>query len=126
MLFSLWKIYFILLGVLHYLGSIKKKDIQMIWTFENILSNKITAVIGRDNPKDIFDIYLISKFYTINWGEILKSAQDKSVFEFDDLIVRLKSFPPQLLKSIRLVDKTFLDNFENEFPQIIEIIQKEN
>ncbi len=35
-------------------------------TIENILSNKITAVIGRDNPKDIFDIYLISKFYTID------------------------------------------------------------
>jgi len=59
-------------------------------------------------------------------SKILKSAQDKSVFSFDDLIIRLKSFPPQLLQSIRLVDKTFLDNFENEFPQIIETIQKEN
>jgi len=101
------------------------KNGYQIDTIENILSNKITAVIGRDNPKDIFDIYLISKFYTIDWSEILKSAQDKSVFSFDDLIIRLKSFPPQLLQSIRLVDKTFLDNFENEFPQIIETIQKE-
>lgn len=102
------------------------KNGYQIDTIENILSNKITAVIGRDNPKDIFDIYLISKFYTIDWSKILKSAQDKSVFSFDDLIIRLKSFPPQLLQSIRLVDKTFLDNFENEFPQIIETIQKEN
>lgn len=92
---------------------------------ENILSNKITAVIGRDNPKDIFDIYLISKFYTISWGEILKSSREKSVFSFDDLIVRLKSFPSQLLESINLIDKTFLNNFENEFPKIIENIQKE-
>lgn len=37
-------------------------------TVENILSNKITAVIGRDNPKDIFDIYLIWKFYEIRWS----------------------------------------------------------
>lgn len=102
------------------------KNGYQIDTIENILSNKITAVIGRDNPKDIFDIYLISKFYTIDWSKILKSAQDKSVFSFDDLIIRLKSFPPQLLQSIRLVDKTFLDNFENEFPKIIETIKKEN
>lgn len=27
----------------------------------NILSNKITAVMGRDNPKDIFDICLIAR-----------------------------------------------------------------
>ena len=35
----------------------------LIDNVENILSNKITAVIGRDNPKDIFDIYLIWKLY---------------------------------------------------------------
>ena len=33
------------------------KDCFLIDNIENILSNKITAVMGRDNPKDIFDIY---------------------------------------------------------------------
>ncbi|MEA1953843.1 MAG: nucleotidyl transferase AbiEii/AbiGii toxin family protein [Campylobacterota bacterium] len=94
-------------------------------TIENILSNKITAVIGRDNPKDIFDIYLISKFYTIDWREILDAAQDKSAFSLDDLIVRLKSFPHRLLKSINLIDKTFLNEFEDEFKTIINKIKKE-
>lgn len=102
------------------------KNGYQIDTIENILSNKITAVIGRDNPKDIFDIYLICQFYTVDWSEILKAAQDKSVFSFDDLIIRLKSFPPQLLQNIRLIDKTFLEHFENEFPQIIEAIKKEH
>ena len=92
---------------------------------ENILSNKITAVIGRDNPKDIFDIYLISQFYTVDWREILESAQEKSVFSFDDLIIRLKSFPPRLLQSINLIDEKFLDNFQNDFELIIEKIKKE-
>ncbi len=94
-------------------------------TVENILSNKITAVIGRDNPKDIFDIYLISRFYTIDWYEILESAQDKSVFSFDDLIIRLQSFPSQLLHGINLIDKDFLNNFKNDFSDLIEIIKKE-
>jgi len=94
-------------------------------TIENILSNKLTAVLGRDNPKDIFDIYLISQFYTIDWKEILLSAQEKLVFSVDDLIVRLKSFPPRLLQSINLVDRNFLDNFENDFELLVDRIKKE-
>ena len=70
------------------------KNGYQIDTIDNILSNKIRVVIRRDNPKDIFDIYLIYTIYTIEWDEILKSRQDKLLFEFDDLIVRLKSFPP--------------------------------
>lgn len=39
----------------------------LIDTIENILSNKLTAVIGRDNPKDIFDIYLIWKLIGVSY-----------------------------------------------------------
>ena len=96
----------------------------IIDNIENILSNKITAVIGRDNPKDIFDIYLISKFYNINWQDIISSAKDKLEFSIDELIVRLVSFPQELFKNINLIDKNFLDDFEKEFPKIIEQIKK--
>lgn len=91
-------------------------------SIENILSNKITAVIGRDNPKDIFDIYLISRYYIIDWQEILKSAQEKSVFSMDDLIIRLKSFPHQLLGSINLIERSFLDSFQDDFAILLEEI----
>lgn len=89
---------------------------------ENILSNKITAVISRDNPKDIFDIYLISKFHDFVWQDILTSAKDKLVFNIDDLVYRMKSFPLNLLKKIDLADPDFLNNFESEFVFIIEDI----
>ena len=92
-------------------------------TIENILSNKITAVIGRDNPKDIFDIYLISRYYSVNWQEILDSAQEKSVFSIDDLIVRLKSFPYRLLGSINLIDEGFLDSFKDDYGALIDEIE---
>lgn len=91
-------------------------------TIENILSNKITAVIGRDNPKDIFDIYLISRYYSVDWKEILDSAQEKSVFAIDDLIVRLKSFPYRLLGSINLIDERFLDTFQDDYSALIDEI----
>ncbi|OQY49853.1 MAG: hypothetical protein B6240_02700, partial [Desulfobacteraceae bacterium 4572_87] len=68
------------------------KNSYIIDNVENILSNKLTAVIGRDNPKDIFDIYLISKFYTFSWSDILNSAHKKAGFSNEDLIIRLKSF----------------------------------
>ncbi len=94
----------------------------IIDTIDNILSNKITAVIGRDNPKDIFDIYLICRFYNFNWEKILKAAQKKASFMHEDLIIRLKSFPISMLERIRIIDEKFLDNFEKEFPVIIEEI----
>lgn len=90
----------------------------------NILSNKITAIIGRDNPKDIFDIYLISKNYTFNWSEILNNAQEKLHFQKEDLLYRLQSFPISLLKKLKTTDEHFLDAFESNFAKIIHDIQE--
>ncbi len=86
------------------------------------LSNKITAVIGRDNPKDIFDIYLIWKFYKIDWQEILDAAHKKAGFSNEELIVRLKSFPYELLDEIKIIDETFLKDFSIDFLKIIDEI----
>ena len=93
--------------------------------WENILANKLTAVIGRDNSKDIFDIYLICQHYSFEWSDILDAAHDKSGFTDEDLIVRLKSFPSALFTKINIIDKDFLNNFERDLPLIIlEIEQK--
>jgi len=100
------------------------KERYAIDNVENILSNKITAIVGRDNPKDIFDIYLISKNYSFDWKDILESAHNKAGFSDDELLVRLKTFPPELLKSIRLTDEKFLDDFDSDFPQVIKNISK--
>jgi len=91
---------------------------------ENILSNKLTAIIGRDNPKDIFDIYLIDKYNSIDFEEIIKIAQDKMHFSKDDLLIRLKSFPTYLLKGIKLIDKDFLNDFSKNYKQIIKKIER--
>jgi hypothetical protein len=94
----------------------------LIDNVENILSNKLTAVIGRDNPKDVFDIYLICLFYSFSWEDILNSAHEKAGFSNEDLVIRLKSFPVELFGRINCVDNNFLDNFDTEFPDIIEEI----
>ena len=106
----------------HYKDVIVLDSGYIIDNVENILSNKLTAVIGRDNPKDIFDIYLISKYYRFDWKEILESAHQKAGFGDEELIVRLKSFPKHLLKQINLIDNTFLKDFDQQFEIIIKEI----
>ncbi len=96
-----------------YLFDTKNLENYLLDTVENILSNKITAVIGRD-------IYLIWKFYVIKWSEILDAAHKKAGFSNEELIIRLKSFPEELLKEIKIID----DNFSNDFSKIIDEINK--
>lgn len=91
----------------------------IIDNIENILSNKLTAILGRDNPKDIFDVYVIWKFYSFSWKEILDAAHRKSQFKDEELIVRLKSFPKKLLEKLRITDPHFLDNFDSDYPTIV-------
>ena len=102
-----------------YKDVVVNKDGFLLDNIENILSNKITAVVGRDNPKDIFDIYLISKFYKFDWNEILDSAHKKAGFSDEELIIRLKSFPKKMLEEIKVVDNTFLNDFDIEYSKII-------
>lgn len=95
----------------------------IIDTIDNILANKLTAIMGRDTPKDVFDIYLISKTYKFHWNEIIEAAQKKSQFALEDLIVRLESFPSLMLDSLSLVDSDYLNTFENDLPKLIEKIR---
>lgn len=105
-----------------YKDVVVTKDGYIIDNIENILSNKLTAVIGRDNPKDIFDIYLIWRYYKFDWIQIVKSAHEKASFSDEELIVRLKSFPRSLLDEIILVDKYFLNDFDKEYPKLVDEI----
>ena len=93
---------------------------------ENILSNKITAVISRDNGKDIFDIYLIALNSDFSWHNILSNAKEKMFFSKEQLIYRLEKFPQILLEKIKLVEPDFLKKFNERFPHIINDIIAEN
>ena len=95
----------------------------LIDTVENILSNKLTAVMGRDNPKDMFDIFLINKFYDFDFCAILESAHEKAGFSDDDLITRLKGFPVSWIEKISIIDEGFLDGFEAGIVSVIAQIE---
>ena len=103
-------------------GRALVKENMLIDNIENILANKLTAIIGRDNAKDIFDVYMIDKYYDPDYKRAYECAREKMFFEIGDLVYRLKTFPKEMLSEIRLIQKDFLDDFTLE--QIINKIKE--
>jgi hypothetical protein len=62
-------------------------------TVTNILANKLTAIVGRDEPKDVFDIVTIATHFSFNWKEIFNHSKEKALINEIDIEQRLFSFP---------------------------------
>ena len=71
----------------------------------NILSNKLTAIISRDEPKDIFDIIHIALKYSFNWPDVFNDAKQKAVINEIDVEQRLHSFPIASLHNVDWLNK---------------------
>ena len=75
--------------VLRYGRSVRTEGGLRIDNIGNITANKITAIVGRDEPKDVFDLFILARNESFDWKEILKAAERKSVFEREYLLYRL-------------------------------------
>lgn len=69
----------------------------------NILANKLAAITGRDEPKDIFDIIHLSLNYSYNWREIFSHAKQKAVINELDVEQRLATFPVEWLQRVNWI-----------------------
>lgn len=69
-------------------------------TVTNILSNKLTTIVGRDEPKDVFDIVTISTNFSFNWHEMFKHAKEKAMINEIDVEQRLFTFPVSYLLNV--------------------------
>ncbi len=109
--------------------SVRCKDViitedgYILDNIENILSNKLTSIISRDEPKDIFDIYMIYKHCKINWKEVLECAHQKAYFGNEELLIRLKTFPKKLIKKLNVIEDEFLKDFESNYLELIKHIE---
>ena len=81
-------------------GNTKKTYFGEIDTPANILSNKISSIINRDEAKDIYDIIYISLNYRFNWREIFFDAKKKAVINEIDVEKRIKNFPVDWLLNV--------------------------
>ncbi|MEJ5189892.1 nucleotidyl transferase AbiEii/AbiGii toxin family protein [Treponema sp. J25] len=85
------------IGIPVYSGPIR------IDTVRNILSNKICALLNRDEPKDVADILWIAMKRQFNWSDIIADAQKKDIFLLEDILLRLKTFPITLLETVPFI-----------------------
>ncbi|MBN1199016.1 MAG: nucleotidyl transferase AbiEii/AbiGii toxin family protein, partial [Bacteroidales bacterium] len=88
-------------------------------TVGNILANKLTTLVSRDEPKDVFDIVTISSFYSFNWSNVFVYALRKAIIAEPDVAMRLTTFPVELLEG-----KDWLMNpvDSNDFKQKLNIV----
>jgi predicted nucleotidyltransferase component of viral defense system len=90
----------------YYVGKHVAYKYGQIDTPINILSNKLTAIVGRDEPKDIFDIIQLSLNYSFNWPDIFSHAKQKAVINELDVEQRLVSFPVEWLENVNWLSKS--------------------
>jgi predicted nucleotidyltransferase component of viral defense system len=87
--------------VVNYVGNPQVVNNFKIDNVQNILCNKLTALIGRDEPKDVFDIVCISLNYSFNWKQIFLNAKEKSLMNELDILERMTTFPVELFKEVK-------------------------
>ena len=64
----------------------------------NILSNKISTIVNRDEPKDVFDIIHIALNYKFNWKTAFFETKEKNIINEIDVEQRINTFPIKLFE----------------------------
>ncbi|MFZ5367946.1 MAG: nucleotidyl transferase AbiEii/AbiGii toxin family protein [Spirochaetota bacterium] len=108
------------------IGLPQKLGKLRIDTVRNILSNKICAILGRDEAKDMADFLWISKNRRFYWPEIITEAQQKEIFTQEDLIYRLRAFPVTMLEHVTFQQEISYTELQKELQQIIKDIEQQD
>jgi predicted nucleotidyltransferase component of viral defense system len=72
----------------------------------NILANKLTALVSRDEPKDIVDIIYLSLNYSFDWMNIFHHAKQKALINELDIEQRLNSFSVEWLENVKWLNQS--------------------
>lgn len=106
----------------------RQKIYSKVDNLENILSNKLSALISRDEAKDVVDILMISQKIEIDWKKIFSDVNSKAVGIFPlDVSKRLVDFPVEMIGRIKWVEgmrpdvKTFKKNINLLCDSILKI-----
>ena len=91
---------------------------------KNILANKLTALVSRDEVKDVVDIWKIWQETDLDWEEVFLNANSKAVGISPIAVAKkLDSFPPALLSQIKWQQEPpSEDQFTTDLEKLIEEI----
>ena len=86
---------------------------------ENILANKITALLDREEPKDLADIWGFCCLMGLSLGEALTGAQGKAAGVFPvDLARLLISVTPTDWRQVRWINAPPVEQFLNDLREL--------
>lgn len=85
----------------------------------NLCANKICAILGRDEPKDVFDLYTVYRHETQDWQKILSEAGEKCVLDPEMLKLRLDSFPLDMIDYLHVMNKDVLVGFKQDYSKMV-------
>lgn len=112
--------------VAHHYGKLEAKSFfPKVDNVLNILSNKLSALISRDEPKDVVDIWIISKNISVDWPAIFLDVNSKAVGIFPpEITKRLAEFPIELIDLIKWIpeQKPSRAEFEKSLSKICDSI----
>lgn len=106
----------------HYGGFLKNEIFDKIDNVDNILSNKLSALISREQAKDVVDIWVMAKDKKIDWKQIYLSVGSKAAGIFPPIVAeKLNAFPRELLNQINWVDNSpEVTTFDKDMLKIID------
>jgi len=106
----------------YYGRTVKSESGYVLDNAMNMSANKLCAIVGRDEPKDVFDLFLLSTLTEYSWKTISEIAHQKELFENDMLEYRLKTFPLFLLDKLVLIDRSFLSVVKSNYHIMVDDI----
>lgn len=96
-------------------------------SLENILTNKISAIIGRTEIKDVVDIWAICKESSFDWRTILNKAyQKEACIDVDFICGILENATSQSLSTIRWIEDINIESIKSDLTVICSDIIKED
>jgi hypothetical protein len=106
----------------HYGGFEQHAILGRIDSWQNILSNKLSALF-RFEAKDVADIWVIAKHRCFHWMAILEEAKTKEA-GLDPIVLYeiLKSFPEDAVKTVKWSMSVMLAPFKRELDIIADNI----
>jgi len=116
------KVDFINDRIYYYGRTVKSESGYILDNTMNMSANKLSAIVGRDEPKDIFDLFLLSTLSEFNWNTVSEISQKKELFEYDILEYRLKTFPLFLLDKLTVKDQSFLSVVKSNYHLMVDDI----
>jgi predicted nucleotidyltransferase component of viral defense system len=90
----------------------------------NICANKLCAILGRDDPKDMFDLYTIFKNEKLEWNTAIKAATKKCLIDPEILEYRLSTFPLELLDLLKVENLELIEEMKKGYSDMAEYLKE--